>query len=351
MWNTVFYHPIVNLLLLMYKLVGENLGLAIIAIVVILRVVLWPLTAMQMKSQKKLQQMQPKLKKFQGKDASKMTMSEMGAVKDVFKGCAFGCLPTLIQLPFLIALYNALRILATSGGTVFNDVAYSAFLTFPEGYSFNTLFLGLDLAIIPSQLGFQTFEVLPYLGLALLVAVSQWATTKLMTPPKTEEQKKKEAAAKATAELVKGLKEKGFTKKAEQVEKKAAEDNPQEMMSSMSGSFTIFLPIMIAVASFSVPAALGIYWFVQSLLLAVQTGLPKGISWIKANSGKEEGLGAIAWNQIKGEGQKRYQKIRGLVVKEGKVEPVDEKEKVKSEGSSADAKKRESRKHGRKRRK
>ena len=322
MWNTVFYHPIVNLLLLCYKLVGENLGLAIIAIVVLLRLVLWPLTAMQMKSQKKLQQMQPKLKQFKGKDASKMTMSEMGAVKDVAKGCAFGCLPTLIQLPFLIALYNALRILATSGGTVFNDIAYSAFLTFPEGYSFNTMFLGLDLAIIPSQLGFKTLDVIPYLALALLVAVSQWATTKLMTPPKSDADKKKAEELRARKEKEKELLKLG---KQPKKPKKGEEDNQQEMMSSMNNSFTLFLPIMIAVASFSVPAALGIYWFVQSLLLAFQTGLPKGIAWVKANSGKEESLGTIAWNQIKDGGKKRYQKIRGLVVKEGKVEPVKKK--------------------------
>lgn len=303
----------------MYRLVGENLGLAIIAIVVVLRLVLWPLTAMQMKSQKKLQQMQPKLQKFKGKDASKMTMSEMGAVKDVAKGCAFGCLPTLIQLPFLIALYNALRVLATSGGTVFNDIVYSAFLAFPEGYTFNTMFLGLDLAIVPSQLGFKTFDVVPYLVLALLVAASQWATTKLMTPPKSEEAKKKAEKLKAQREKQRELEKEGKIMKKG---KASDEDTQQEMMSSMGNSFTVFLPIMIAFASFSMPAALGVYWFVQSLLLAVQTGLPKSISWVKANSNKDDSLMTIAWSQLRGKSTEKYKQLRGMVVKEGKVEPV-----------------------------
>lgn len=329
MWNTVFYHPIVNLLLLLYKLVGDNLGLAIIAIVVLLRLVLWPLTALQMKSQKNLQKMQPKLQKFQGKKADQMTMQEMGAVKDVAKGCALGCLPTLVQLPFLIALYNALRVLATSGGTVFNDIAYSAYLTFPEGYAFNTMFLGLDLAIIPSELGFKTLEVIPYLALALLVAVSQWLTTKLMTPPKTEAQRKQEALLKAR-------------EKSGKKAKKSEEVDQQEMMSSMNNSFTLFLPLMIAVASFSVPAALGVYWFVQSLLLAIQTGLPKGIALAREANETGESFFSLARKQFfppKVEGGKKQ---RGAIVKgdsdaeikEGEIKPIKKKANSKKRNRS-----------------
>lgn len=324
MWNTIFYHPIVNLLLVLYKLVGENLGLSIIAIVIILRLVLWPLTSMQMKSQKRLQSMQPKLQKFKGKNASQMTMKEMGAVKDVGKGCALGCLPTLIQLPFLIALYNALRVLATSNGTVFNDVVYSAFLKFPEGYTFDTIFLGIDLAIIPSQLGFKTPAVIPYLVLALLVAVSQWATTKLMVPPKTDSQKKAD-------QLKKSAKLKGKQPKDE--------DAQQEMMSSMSGSFTVFLPVMIAVASFSVPAALGVYWFVQSILLAVQTGLPKTVSLVKQSRETGENIFKLALVKMFPSKEAKSKELKGKVVKEGKVEPV-KKGKSKSSRKARNRRKR-----------
>lgn len=264
MWDTVFYRPIVNLLLLMYRIVGENLGLAIIAVVVLLRLVLWPLTAMQMKSSKKMRDMQPKLKKLQEKDRSEMTMKEMSAVKDMGKGCAYGCLPTLIQLPFLIALYQALRVIATSSGTIFNSVAYGAYLMFAEGYSFNTNFLGLNLALVPSEIGIKSTVVIPYLVLALLVGVSQWATTKVMgqTPPKKD--KKKD------------------DKKKGKKKKKSEKEMQDEMMNATNNYMQIMFPAMIAFASYSVPAALSIYWLAQSMVLLTQVGVQK--LWEKRKS-------------------------------------------------------------------
>lgn len=263
MWNTLFYQPIVNLLLLMYKLVGENLGLGIIAVVTLLRILLWPLTILQINSSKKMKNLQPRLQKLQEKDKSEMTMSEMKAVRDMGKGCAFGCLPTLVQLPFLISLYQALKTLASSAGTVFNSLAYTAYLTFPESYSFNTYFLGLDLALVPSEIGFKNPAVIPYLVLAVLVGASQWAATKVMGMAKDKKKDKKKSK--------KGKEKKDKKKDKDKTEKELQE----EMMESTGNYMQIMFPAMIVFASFSVPAALSIYWLTQSLVLLTQVGIQK----------------------------------------------------------------------------
>ena len=270
MWETLFYQPIVNLLLVIYKLVGENLGFAIIGVVVLLRLVLLPLTQMQMKSSQKLKDAQPKLKKLQEKDRSELTMGEMSAMRDMGKGCAYGCLPTLVQLPFLISLYKALRVLASSSGTVFNTLVYgSYFLVFPEGYNFNTHFFGLDLALTPSTIGLKSPVVIPYAILIFFVGVAQWGSTKLMSAQregqKSEEEKKKEAKDKEKA------KKKG--KKGKKEKEKSEKEMQEDMMQTTNNYMQMMFPVMIAFAAFSVPAALSIYWLVQSLFLIVQVGV------------------------------------------------------------------------------
>jgi YidC/Oxa1 family membrane protein insertase len=262
MWDTIFYEPIVNLLLVLYKFVGENLGLAIIAVVLLLRLVLFPLTQLQMKSSKKMQEMQPKLKKLQGKNNKDMTMAEMAAVKDMGKGCAYGCLPTLVQLPFLISLYKAIKVLASSAGTVFNPIAYGTYLMFTEGYNFNTYFLGLDLAVIPSEIGFKNSAIIPYLVLVVLVGASQWATTKVMAMQRGEDKNKKKKED-----------EKAKQKKDKKKKKKSEQEMQSEMMSATNNYMQIMFPAMLAFAAFSVPAALSVYWFVQSLFLVAQVGV------------------------------------------------------------------------------
>ena len=87
-------------------------ALAIILLTVLIKLVLYPLTQKQMKSMIGMQQIQPKIKaiqdKWKGKDPKKMQEEIMLLYKEHNVNPMAGCLPLLIQMPILIALYRSL---------------------------------------------------------------------------------------------------------------------------------------------------------------------------------------------------------------------------------------------------
>ncbi len=89
-----------------------NYGLAIILLTVIIKIILFPLTQKQMISMRKMAEVQPQIKKIQekykGKDPQKMQQKLMEIYKENDINPMAGCLPILVQMPILIALYRAL---------------------------------------------------------------------------------------------------------------------------------------------------------------------------------------------------------------------------------------------------
>ena len=62
LFKIIFYQPILNLLVFLYNTVSFNdLGVAIILLTIIIKLVLWPLGRSAIKSQKSLQDLQPKI--------------------------------------------------------------------------------------------------------------------------------------------------------------------------------------------------------------------------------------------------------------------------------------------------
>jgi YidC/Oxa1 family membrane protein insertase len=100
----------------LYQFTGSvgvpNYGIAIILLTVIIKVVLYPLTNKQMKSMMAMQQLQPKVKeiqeKWKAKDPQKMQQMIMELYKQHNVNPAAGCLPLLVQMPILFALYRSL---------------------------------------------------------------------------------------------------------------------------------------------------------------------------------------------------------------------------------------------------
>jgi YidC/Oxa1 family membrane protein insertase len=58
MWNTFILSPMVNVLIWIYNLIFHNFGLAIIIFTIVIRLITYPLTAQQLKSQQKMQELQ-----------------------------------------------------------------------------------------------------------------------------------------------------------------------------------------------------------------------------------------------------------------------------------------------------
>src|SRR4030066_959163 len=109
-FNTILYEPLLNALVLLYQYIpGKDFGIAVIALTLVIRFILYPLMVKSIRSQKVLSELQPKIKEIQEKyknDKEKQT-KEMMALYQREKINPFGgCLPLLIQLPILVALYR-----------------------------------------------------------------------------------------------------------------------------------------------------------------------------------------------------------------------------------------------------
>lgn len=89
-----------------------NYGVAIIILTILIRVVLLPLTSSQTRAMKKMQQLQPEIQKLQKKyrnDPQRLNQETMALWREHKVNPLSGCLPVLIQLPFLWAFFAALR--------------------------------------------------------------------------------------------------------------------------------------------------------------------------------------------------------------------------------------------------
>src|SRR4249919_2346698 len=89
-----------------------NAGIAIIMLTIVVRLILFPLTAKQAKSMIAMQRAQPEMKKLQAKyknDKQKLNEELMKFYKENQINPLGGCLPLLAQMPIFIALYQTLR--------------------------------------------------------------------------------------------------------------------------------------------------------------------------------------------------------------------------------------------------
>jgi len=115
-----------HVLRVIFELV-HNYGLAIILFTILVKVLLLPLTIKQTKSTKAMQDIQPKIQEIQAKYKDKPEKQQQEIMK-IYQEAKInplaGCLPLLIQMPILLALFSVLREPVTYG--VFADQAQFA---------------------------------------------------------------------------------------------------------------------------------------------------------------------------------------------------------------------------------
>lgn len=110
LWNSLLVHPIMNLTLFAYSIV-RDFGLAVIFVTILIRLALYPLYVTQIRSQRAMQEVAPameELKKKYGKDRQRFSQEQMKLYSERGVNPAAGCLPLVLQMPLLIALYNSL---------------------------------------------------------------------------------------------------------------------------------------------------------------------------------------------------------------------------------------------------
>ncbi|NLL57236.1 MAG: YidC/Oxa1 family membrane protein insertase [Firmicutes bacterium] len=122
------------ILMFFYNLVGDY-GVAIIMLTVLVNIIMFPLSRKQLESSRKIQEIQPELKRLQEKykhDKEKYNQVTMEFMREHKVNPLGGCLPLLIQLPIMIAIFQLLRDTSIIARSVENFNPYF-------------LFFGLDL--------------------------------------------------------------------------------------------------------------------------------------------------------------------------------------------------------------
>ena len=109
-WD-VFFLPLFNLLIASYRVIFSDFALAIIVFTVVIRTLLAPLFVRQIQSQKEMQRMAPLIREVNRKhkgNRTKIAEETQALYKEHGVNPAAGCLPVVLQLPLLFALYQAL---------------------------------------------------------------------------------------------------------------------------------------------------------------------------------------------------------------------------------------------------
>jgi len=182
-WNTVLFEPMLNSLLFLYSLLGRSFGLSIIVFTVLVRILTLPITWQQMRSAKSSQELQPKLQDLQKKyknDREKLAQEQMKLYKEAGVN-PLGCLvPTLIQLPIWIGLYQSIINALPNNPLQLLNLArhiYQQFPILPSLVPLNAHFLWLNLG-----------RPDPYYALPILVVATMWMQQKMMTATTTDPQ-------------------------------------------------------------------------------------------------------------------------------------------------------------------
>ena len=222
MLDLLIYNPLTNLLLLIYDVLFKNYFLAVVVLTLLIKLVTLPLTIKQQASSMRMAALQPQVKALQEKYKSDPKQLQVEMKTLGFNPLA-GCLPTLIQFPVLIGLYQAIQ----------RTLAFSPLSLLELGkhmYSFlpnlaplvpihSTIFGGLlDMGSTPVLTGVSV--IIP-----VLVFVTTWLSSKMMATP-------------------------------------ASDPQQQQTMQMMN----VMMPMMITFFSLQTPIGLGIYWIVSNAL-------------------------------------------------------------------------------------
>ncbi len=219
-FNETLYRPLFNILIWLYNIIpGNDLGIAIIVLTILIRFFLYPLSKKSIQSQKAISKLQPKIKEIQKKYKNKEEQAK--AMMDLYRehkvNPMTGCLPILVQLPLLIALFQVFR-------TGLEPEALNGLYSFIERPdSLNLMFLGIvDL----SQRS---------IVLAVLAGAFQFVQSKMIVP----------------------IAPKGKSGKL-------------DFSSMMSQQMVYMMPILTVFIALSLPAALPVYWIVITLFGIIQ---------------------------------------------------------------------------------
>jgi YidC/Oxa1 family membrane protein insertase len=224
LFNLILYQPLFNALIFLYAyLPGHDFGIAIIVLTAAIRLALYPLMAQSIRSQKILNELQPKIQEIQ-KQHQGDKQQQAKAMMELYQKEKFnpfgGCLPLLIQLPLLLALYQ---------------VFWRGFQ--PEQLNFLYSFVPNPGAIDPMFLGLINLAQ-PNIVFAILAGLAQFFQSKMMMPQMKKQQQKNDQMAQFSGVM-------------------------QKQMVYLLPVFTVFI-------LWKMPSAIGVYWLTTTLFSIIQ---------------------------------------------------------------------------------
>ncbi|MFH0856992.1 MAG: YidC/Oxa1 family membrane protein insertase [bacterium] len=227
LFDLILYRPLYNLLIFLYNVIpGNDIGLAIIALTVIVKLILHPFSKQSIKAQKAMQTIQPKINDLKVKykdNKEKMTQEMLKLYKEEKVNPFSSCLPLLLQFPFLIAV----------------------FLVFKNGLNSSSLNILYPFVKNPGTINAMSLGILnlgaPNPILAVLAGLAQYWQTKMMLvqqPPKNLQNKE------------------------------GAKD--ENMMAMMNKQMVFMMPIITVIIGLTLPGGLTLYFLIFSLLMGYQ---------------------------------------------------------------------------------
>lgn len=220
----IFYQPLFNILIFVYNIIPyHDLGLAIVVITIFIKLILYPFSRQTLHAQKRLQDLQPKVQELKVKykdEKEKLAGEMMKLYKEEKVNPMSSCLPLLVQIPFLIALYHVFQVGLTS-----HEIAglYS-FVSNPgalDPISFNII--NLSQVSIP---------------LALVTAGTQFIQARML-----------------------------ISRKQPKISPAGDDEN---MTAMMNKQMMIMMPIMTGFIGMTLPSGLILYWLLSTLITIAQ---------------------------------------------------------------------------------
>ena len=246
MWDTIIIEPFINMLLWISKIVG-NFGVAIILFTILTKIVLYPLTAKQIKSSTAMQELQKDKRyieiqtKYKG-DKEKLAQEQMKLYQELKINPLSSCLPTLIQFPIIIGLYQAMIQTMAAGPIDLLKLTrhiYPNFLKLSEVLPLNSQFLWMDMGL-PERLNIPGLNFgIPVL--AIVVVITTYISTKIMTPP--------------------------------------AQPGANDQGAMMSKMMNLYMPVLMGWLAWTLQSGLALYFVVTNLIQIAQYAISGNVHW------------------------------------------------------------------------
>jgi len=242
-FNTLLVIPILNILLGVYKLFSMlglpgAFGFSIIVMTLLMRIVLNPLMKTQLRNVQKINKLKPHLDKLNETykhDKQRLQQEQLKLYQQAGVNPAAGCLPLLLQMPILIALYNLFFQLLQDGNVekVIGEINKVVYFSFLKVQTIDLSFFGANLSYKPSE--WQKYGTL-LLVVPIITALLQYWQTKIMMPSKTTEDSNS------------------------QIKNQKEEKKEEDMGAAMQKQMSFMMPLMIGFFAYSFPLGLSLYW-------------------------------------------------------------------------------------------